>query len=633
MTTAMTAIPQWTREDFEGLAPYEWLAQFREDKFQLELQLTRVQKAAASVGFRRFLTVWRGYLKQLGEVARNDKKTSATEFSGQELELMCGAYTCTDDGIFCAGFGDFEQQVISHPIMPVKRLVNIDTNEERMQLSYRRGAHWKKLVVPKATLASAQKIVSLASNGIGVTSENARALVCYLSELEAWNYDALGEQMAVGRLGWLSDGTFSPYCADVEYDGENEELRRMFNSFTSHGSREKWLEMARGIRSGESMAARIMLAAAFAGPLVQPLSALPFFVHFWGDTGCGKTVGLHVAASVWADPKAGYVKTMDATAVGLEQYASFCRNVPIILNELQILAHAVKDFDGIIYTLCEGMGRMRGAKEGGLRSQGRWSTCMLSTGEEPILKANSGGGAAARVIEVTAGGQQYFSDFNQIMDTCCNNYGFAGREFVEAMSDPEVMQQLRVVQKALFDELSKNSKVNEKQLLSASVLLTADFFADVLLFKDGKALTCEDIVPFLTTKDAVDVQARCYEYIMGALGENQQSFIIKDKDGHDIMPSNRVMGIIDQRKNVVNACYIVKTAFDRMLIEAGYSPTAFLSWAKRKGLLVIDRDGSNTNHRCTCRKTIDKVRVICVGLRLDDGFAEVDEEDQISFDD
>ena len=305
----------------------------------------------------------------------------------------------------------------------------------------------------------------------------------------------------------------------------------------------------------------------------------------------------------------------------------------MILNELQILAHAVKDFDGIIYTLCEGMGRMRGAKEGGLRSQGRWSTCMLSTGEEPILKANSGGGAAARVIEVTAGGQQYFSDFNQIMDTCCNNYGFAGREFVEAMSDPEVMQQLRVVQKALFDELSKNSKVNEKQLLSASVLLTADFFADVLLFKDGKALTCEDIVPFLTTKDAVDVQARCYEYIMGALGENQQSFIIKDKDGHDIMPSNRVMGIIDQRKNVVNACYIVKTAFDRMLIEAGYSPTAFLSWAKRKGLLVIDRDGSNTNHRCTCRKTIDKVRVICVGLRLDDGFAEVDEEDQISFDD
>lgn len=624
MTTIMATLPDWTREDFEGVAPYEWLSQYREDKFLLERQVARVQQAAAGVGFRRFMSVWRGYLKSLGDVAAQaGPKTSATDFSGQELELMCGAYMCTDEGIFCDGFNGFQQAVISHPIMPLKRLVNIDTNEERMQLAYRRGKSWKKLIVPKETLASAQKIVGLSKCGIGVTSENARQLVCFLSELEAWNYDILGEQMAVGRLGWLSDGTFAPYCENVEYDGENEELRRMFNSFTTHGDREKWMQMAREIRSGDSLAARVMLAAAFAGPLVQPLGALPFFVHFWGDTGCGKTVGLHVAASVWADPKAGYVKTMDATAVGLEQYASFCRNVPVILNELQILAHAVKDFDSIIYTLCEGMGRMRGAKEGGLRAQGRWSTCMLSTGEEPIIKANSGGGATARVIEVTANGQHYFQDFNAIMETCCNNYGFAGKEFIEALSSPDVMKQLRVVQKALYDELARNTKINEKQLLSASVLLTADFFADFLLFKDNRALTCADILPFLTTKDQVDVQARCYEYVLGAIAENQMSFIVRDKTGHEIVPSQKTMGIIDQRGG--NVCYVIKTAFDRILQDGGYSSAAFLSWAKRKGYLVIDREGGS-NERCTCRKTINKARVYCVGLRMDDEFIQVEPE-------
>ena len=255
---------------------------------------------------------------------------------------------------------------------------------------------------------------------------------------------------------------------------------------------------------------------------------------------------------------------------------------------------------------------------------------MLSTGEEPILKANSGGGAAARVIEVTAGGQNYFEDFNEIMETCCNNYGFAGKEFVEAMSDPEVVKQLRVVQKSLFDELSRNTRINEKQLLSASVLLTADFFADVLLFKDNRALTCEDIIPYLTTKESVDVQARCYEYVMGAIGENQMNFIVYNPDGRETMPTQKIWGIIDQRRNAENACYIVKTAFDRLLIDEGYSPTAFLSWAKRRGLLVIDRDGGK-NERCTCRKTINKVRSICVGLKLDDGFTDADEDEDNPF--
>lgn len=625
MQTAM--IPQWTHDDFEGLAPYEWLAQYRDNKFQLEQQVARVQKAAAAVGFRRFMSVWRGYLKSLGEVGRATSAARATEFTGQEAELLCGAYTCTDEGVTIESYGGFEQVVISHPIMPVKRLVNIDTNEERMQLAYRRGRAWKKIVVPKMTLASAQKIVGLSTAGIGVTSENARSLVSFLSELEAWNYDAIPEQASVGRLGWLEDGTFSPYCDDVEYDGESADFRRIFEAFHSHGSREEWMQMAREIRAGDSVPARIALAAAFAAPLVQPLSALPFFVHFWGDPGCGKTVALHVAASVWAEPvKSGYIKTFNSTTVGHELYAEFCRNVPVLLDELQLQGDK-KIFDNTIYMLCEGIGKSRGTKEGGLRAQGRWSTCMLSTGEQPIVQSNSGGGAAARVIEVNFGGQPFYRDAREVADICHKNYGFAGREFVEALSDPDVMKQLRVVQKALYDELEKN--IQEKQTLAASILLTADFFADVLLFKDGCALTAPEISPYLVTSDQADAQARCYEYLMGAVAENQSAFICHEKSGTVIYPANKTLGIIDQRINS-GAIYIIRSAFDRMLQEGGFSPGAFLSWAKRKGMLIADRQGGK-NERCTCRKMINKTRVICIGIKTDD-FEMVDAEDEVTFD-
>ena len=50
---------------------------------------------------------------------------------------------------------------------------------------------------------------------------------------------------------------------------------------------------------------RLFLAASFASVVLEPCGLLPFFLHAWGGTETGKTVGLMIAASVWACPK-GY---------------------------------------------------------------------------------------------------------------------------------------------------------------------------------------------------------------------------------------------------------------------------------------------------------------------------------------
>ena len=155
----------------------------------------------------------------------------------------------------------------------------------------------------------------------------------------------------------------------------------MFEAIRSRGSVEKWLETAKEVR-GMSLTARILLAASFASPLLEPLNCLPFFVHLWGvDSGTGKTVALMVAASVWGDPTIGsFVKTFDGTTVGLEKTAAFLNNLPLCLDELQ-LAKDLKgrtNFD--VYKLAQGVGRTRGNRSGGVDLTPTWRNCILTTG-------------------------------------------------------------------------------------------------------------------------------------------------------------------------------------------------------------------------------------------------------------
>ena len=111
---------------------------------------------------------------------------------------------------------------------------------------------------------------------------------------------------------------------------------------------------------------------------IKAIGKLNFIVHFWGGSGTGKTVAQFLAASVWADPGdgAGYVQTFNASLVGLEQLASFVNNLPLILDEFQLVKDK-KSFEQTVYMLCEGIGKTRGAKTGGCRRRRHGRTVLL----------------------------------------------------------------------------------------------------------------------------------------------------------------------------------------------------------------------------------------------------------------
>lgn len=135
---------------------------------------------------------------------------SVTRFEGQPIELACGDWKADDFGVsISTEYG--EKTACSHPLLPVMRLVNIDTGVEKLSLAYRKGKQWRYITADKKTLASNNSILELANVGVAVTSENSKYMVQYLHDIETLNYDEIPEKNSVSQLGWIDGAGFSPY--------------------------------------------------------------------------------------------------------------------------------------------------------------------------------------------------------------------------------------------------------------------------------------------------------------------------------------------------------------------------------------------------------------------------------------
>lgn len=607
-------IPNFTAEQYYNTSePYAFLYNFREDKFLLK-QLTQQMKArAGEVGVKCFIALFDAYCqmqaKQQGVVYEN-----STQFDGQEIELFSGQYICDEFGVSIVDKYGYEQTICRHPIMPVQRLVNIDSGEERLKIAYKKGRAWRSLIAEKSALASSNSILHLAANGVLVNSENAKALSTYLFEIENLNYEEIPEQKSVSRLGWVGEHGFSPYVDELVFDGENN-FKHIFNSVKSNGDRQKWLDIMLKLRA-EKSPGRIFLASAFASVILEPCGLLPFFVHAWGGTEVGKTVGLMIAASVWACPKMGeYITTFNSTLVGQEMTATFLNSLPMCIDELQIQSSAgVKDFDKIIYQLTEGVGKTRGAKTGGLQKINTWRNCIITNGEQPISNANSGGGAVNRIIEFECDTKVY-SDLVGICAVIGQNYGFAGKELVEYLQTEGAFDRVNSLQKEYYRELLKSDST-DKQAASASAILAADHIVTELIFKDGNNLTVQDMAKIMTKKADVNVHTRAYDYILELVARNPNKFVANEYGNYQ----GEVWGKVE-----ADNIYIIKSVFDREMSLQGFNSTAFLAWAKRSGYLIASKERRTITSRVAGTPT-NCVCIIKKSESLPDDFEEIEDE-------
>ena len=593
-------LPDFTAEQYLTTSdPYRWLEQFKDDKFALQQQCQRMKLQAGSVGVRCFMSLWNTYLESQHK-KQGERLDNATQFDAQPVELFSGQYICDDYGVRMSDRFGYEITICVHPIMPVRRLINIDEGDERLEIAYRKGKSWRSIIIEKSVVASSNQILQLAAYGVVVTSENAKLLSSYLLTMEQLNYDTISEEHSVGRLGWVLDHGFSPYVDKLIFDGEAN-FRHMFNSVRSSGDRQLWIDAMKKVRAEKSIG-RIFLAASFASALIEPCGLLPFFVHAYGGQGTGKTVSLMIAASVWASPKLGdYVMSFNSTDVGQEMIASFLNSMPMCMDELQIqAASGIKDYDKILYKLTEGQGRVRGTKTGGIRRIVTWRNCILTTGEYPIINANSMSGASVRAIEIECA-DKIFSDLVGLCATINENYGFAGREFVEYIRDPEHLREINDMRVEIYHELQAAGG-EDKQAASLSAILIADFVASALFFQDGMQLSVPEMMQLMTKKGEIDANVRALSWLTDMVAVNVNHFQPVNEYGEY---RAEVWG-----KSESGNIYIIKSVFDREMQNAGYNSKSFLSWAKRKGLLLTDSEKSRSTKKILIAGTL--VNTVCL---------------------
>ena len=502
-----------------------------------------------------------------------------------------GKYICTDTEIFYTGFRGEKVDVCGHPLFPTMRYVNIESGSELLDLSYKIDGKWRtKRLIDRKTVSQSRTITALSEFGMDITSENAKEVVRYLAEIDTKNRDIIPRKKTVSHLGWVDGYGFSPYIDGVEYDSSGK-YADAYEAVRTEGSFETWkATAARVMDDRQYLPARILMAGSIASVVLRWTCQQPFMVHMWSaESATGKSVSMMLAASIWANPELGrYVRSMNATKVANEQLAGFCNNLPLFLDELQTVQRGV-DFDEIIYMLCEGTGKARGAKDGGLREQARWLNVIITNGEQPI-SLESRAGAANRVISIETSGAVIPGDMSEFADTLRGNYGHAGKMVLERIqSVPEFTDKIRAMYQGMKRRLAR--QVTGKQANYGAALLVGDALLNAIIFAGMgfRPLTTDDIRPYLATQEMVDTNQKAREWLVGFVASNAAHFR-RTGDSGALGPAGDVYGEICDDGSVK----IIRSVLKDQMERRGWTLASFAKWCDDHGML-------NTNHSRTNR--------------------------------
>ena len=483
--------------------------------------IEQIRRKCQEVGrlreFNNLLKAWILKSTQLQKQGNSNK----TQFTDAPLQLNCGRWRADDLGVV---LNDVTAQGVPititacpHPIIPIERYINLDTDTEKIKLAFFKDSRWREVTVDAGTVLNKTSIIQLADRGVLVTSESAKDLVKYLSDVISLNAREIPLYNSIGRLGWI-DGDFIPYNDAVKYDGDAD-FKSIYDNVTYEGSYDLWLEHIKELRKDINI--RLVLAASFASPLIEVVGALPFILHLWGTTGFGKTVTLMVASSVWGNPEMGCLtRTMNMTANAMARTSAFLYNIPFCADELQQIKQNWSNYDSLIMYLTEGIDRGRAKARGGVEQTKIWRNSFIFTGEEPITKAASGGGVKNRVIEIECD-KKIIQDGNYTANLVKANYGYAGRAFIAHLNHLINTDKQSIIDryKTLFKGILSATDTTDKQALSLALILLADELASKFIFKDT-ALTIDDVKSYVISENAVRVEERAYNEVVNLISRN-----------------------------------------------------------------------------------------------------------------
>lgn len=604
--------------------------------------LLAIQEKAKLLGKKtEFEMLFKAYVKQKKKYDLENKQVEPrlneiqndgmTHFnSGKYQDYKCGIWLANDNGV--RTFTMFGENVACpHPILPVQILINAETGLCKVKLAFKIRKRWNEVIVDKEIISSSNKIVSLSKYCIAVTSENSRYLVQYLSDMEMLNEETIVEQVTTSKLGWIR-GEFMPYGENIIFDNE-QSFKTVFNSVRWCGSRERWYDLAKEVRSSGRFEPYINLIASISSPIVEMVNGLPFIVDLYGKTGNGKTVSMMLAASVWANPSDNeYITDPKATVTALELRLDFLNNLPMLIDDMAQLKNKYDgDFSELVYFLCSGKGKDRANQNLGINKSTIWKNVMIVNSEHSMVTETMQGGAINRIIDIEASPGAFFKDGNYVVEILKENYGFCGKEFVQLLKEIGI-DRVREMQKDFSSKIVECAKLlgvekEEKQIIPMSILLTADKLVTDNLFLDGKYLDLEYCVSLLKSKGQVSEDERAYEFIMSEVAININKFKPDSRGEY----KGDCWGLTEDGYVI-----IMMNVFNNFAKRGNFSSLGFLSWAKEKNLIQLSADGRNSKS-----KRLDGSVSRCIYLKMpsetvvnEDGFIQIspDFQEKLPFD-
>lgn len=294
------------------------------------------------------------------------------------------------------------------------------------------------------------------------------------------------------------------------------------------------------------------------------------------------------------------VKNLNSTNVGLERLSAFLNNIPFAGDELQAIKNKYTDFNELIYKLTQGEGKSRGTVDGGIAEQLKWNCAYLTTGEEPITSDFSKEGVKNRVIEIEEN-EQLVENGKEIVNTLIENYGFAGKIFLEKLPTQENLQRRH---NEIFKELENKYKSTGKQTNAIATILLADEIASKYIFEDD-ALTIDQAEKYFSKN--IDEADRYINLIIDTANANINNFYDKSSQ---FPPSGQIWGLLEKTTDgngEIMYYDFIPTKLYQILEDNGINWNGIKKKLVDKGYLKVDRLGKyqiNTKINGTQQRTI-----------------------------
>ena len=500
-----------------------------------------------------------------------------------------------------------------------KRFENIDDESEKVEISFFRNGKWKHIIAPRSSIFNRSAIIKYADAGLPISSDSAVEVIKYLWDFENENINTIPFANSIARIGWVGKNFF-PYSTnqDIIFETECKESNDMIKSTVEHGSFDIWKKHALSAR--KNCFARFLLAASFASPLLELLNHRVFFVHIWHDSKSGKTAAIKLGVSVWGSPNK-LMGSFNATSVGLERMAGILKHLPLAIDELQVLNERKMSIENIIYSLGNGIGRLRGAKDGGMQNTTSWRNIVITSGEQPMSKESSNDGVLTRVLELYAkptDNTQFAHELHLISES---NFGFAGKIFIKFLINQVMSKKEKL--KSDFDSLVHEIKLSYQTLKSefppshldnVAVVCLGDYYSNISVFQTDPTIAWDESVKLgmqilennklLEKEDTIN---RAWEFILEWISSNRGRF------SRDSIPC---YGEIDDEK-----VYIISHNLKKALEDNFFDYSKVTRGLKDRGYFIT-KDDSTGCTRMQIQKRINGINQRCFCIRLDNNHVQ-----------